>query len=107
MGLKAYEKAEYNEAIGLFKEALTLPGSGIKQYRSALMNRPALPAQYKVLDNQQPCCAAEISQQLQVMARRFQLTTTLRVAYHKQGTLMMVFSLFLKLSRWAMKTFSR
>ena len=34
MGLKAYEKADYNEAIGLFKEALTLPGSGIKQYRS-------------------------------------------------------------------------
>ena len=35
MGLKAYEKADYNEAIGLFKEALTLPGSGIKQYRCA------------------------------------------------------------------------
>ena len=33
LGLKAYEKADYNEAIGLFKEALTLPGSGIKQYR--------------------------------------------------------------------------
>lgn len=37
MGLKAYEKADYNEAIGLFKEALTLPGSGIKQYRSVLL----------------------------------------------------------------------
>lgn len=36
LGLKAYEKADYNEAIGMFKDALTLPGSGIKQYRSAL-----------------------------------------------------------------------
>lgn len=35
MGLKAYEKQDYNEAIGLFKEALKLPGSGIKQYRLA------------------------------------------------------------------------
>lgn len=33
MGLKAYEKEDYNEAIGLFKQALTLPGTGIKQYR--------------------------------------------------------------------------
>ncbi|KAL3138637.1 hypothetical protein ABBQ32_006398 [Trebouxia sp. C0010 RCD-2024] len=33
LGLKAYEKADYNEAIGMFKDALTLPGSGIKQYR--------------------------------------------------------------------------
>ncbi len=33
MGLKAYEKADYNEAIGLFKQALTLPGTGLKQYR--------------------------------------------------------------------------
>ena len=38
MGLKAYEKKDYNEAIGLFKEALTLPGSGIKQYRSAAVS---------------------------------------------------------------------
>lgn len=37
MGLKAYEKQDYNGAIGLFKEALTLPGSGIKQYRSAAL----------------------------------------------------------------------
>lgn len=36
MGLKAYEKADYNEAIGMFKDALTLPGTGIKQYRSAM-----------------------------------------------------------------------
>lgn len=33
LGLKAYEKEDYNEAIGLFKQALTLPGSGLKQYR--------------------------------------------------------------------------
>lgn len=33
MGLKAYEKKDYNEAIGLFKQALTLPGTGLKQYR--------------------------------------------------------------------------
>ena len=44
MGLKAYEKADYTEAIGLFKEALTLPGSGIKQYRLALMIYPTVPA---------------------------------------------------------------
>lgn len=33
LGLKAYEKEDYNEAIGLFKQALTLPGTGLKQYR--------------------------------------------------------------------------
>lgn len=33
LGLKAYENEDYNEAIGLFKQALTLPGSGLKQYR--------------------------------------------------------------------------
>lgn len=38
MGLKAYEKEDYNEAIGLFKQALTLPGTGIKQYR----DKPAI-----------------------------------------------------------------
>lgn len=38
MGLKAYEKADYNEAIGMFKDALTLPGTGIKQYR----DKPAI-----------------------------------------------------------------
>ena len=43
LGLKAYEKADYNEAIGLFKEALTLPGSGIKQYRLVLLFCPAVP----------------------------------------------------------------
>lgn len=44
MGLKAYEKADYNEAIGMFKEALTLPGTGIKQYRSAMLRcQPHVP----------------------------------------------------------------
>lgn len=38
LGLKAYEKENYNEAIGLFKQALTLPGSGLKQYR----DKPAI-----------------------------------------------------------------
>lgn len=38
MGLKAYEKKDYNEAIGLFKQALTLPGTGLKQYR----DKPAI-----------------------------------------------------------------
>ena len=89
LGLKAYEKADYNEAIGLFKEALTLPGSGIKQYRLALMICHTVPAAQQMLDEQKPCCAAEINQQLQATARRFQLTTTSHVAYHKQGTLMM------------------
>lgn len=35
LGLKAYQKEEYGEAIHLFKKALELPGTGIKQYRYA------------------------------------------------------------------------
>lgn len=33
LGLQAYQKEDYGEAIHLFKKALELPGTGIKQYR--------------------------------------------------------------------------
>lgn len=107
LGLKAYEKADYNEAIGLFKEALKLPGSGLKQYRLALLLCLGRQPYNKHWMGECPCYSAETSQQLQVMARRFQLTTTSHVACHKQGIRMMVSWLFLKLFRWAMKISSR
>ena len=42
LGLKAYQNEDYSEAIQLFKKALDLPGTGIKQYRSASLQRPLL-----------------------------------------------------------------
>ena len=33
LGLRLYEAAQYNDALGMFQKALELPGTGIKRFR--------------------------------------------------------------------------